>query len=249
VARGSPRSLPSPWANAAGSAVDLARPYRSFHGVLSEHASGTTVDAIAESLLHCADLGQRHGIERPVLRACTRSRHLKLLPPGNDYRVHERAVVVESIARNSQGNKLWARLIAWTTRLPAPVAAAFTWKGCRQAGMLPTTWNVGAERLFVFMAVLRTRDNTGETRPRSRGSGGPPVALIVMSGRRVVSIRGLPKRAISSQALSSDIEAALVNLSFNPARRPYAVVADCFFFKLRIRGELLERPVFTFGNE
>jgi hypothetical protein len=41
-----------------------------FTCVLSERASGTTVDAIAEFLLRRADLcQQRHGIERPVLRA------------------------------------------------------------------------------------------------------------------------------------------------------------------------------------
>jgi hypothetical protein len=39
-------------------------------GSLSERASGTTVDAIAEFLLRCADLRQqRHRIERAVLLA------------------------------------------------------------------------------------------------------------------------------------------------------------------------------------
>jgi len=57
-------------------------------GSLSESASRTTVDAIAEFLLRCADLRQqRHRIERVILLA------QPLL--GNDQLVHESAVVVE----------------------------------------------------------------------------------------------------------------------------------------------------------
>src|SRR5438105_9808049 len=40
--------------------------------ILSECASSTTIDAIAEFLLRCADLRQqRHGIEHPILLAQT----------------------------------------------------------------------------------------------------------------------------------------------------------------------------------
>src|SRR5215217_8793448 len=60
-----------------------------------------------------------------VLLVGTRSRHLELLPatPGNDHLVHEPLSLSKSTPRNSQGNKLWARLIASTTRLPSRVTS------------------------------------------------------------------------------------------------------------------------------
>src|SRR5258705_6091796 len=53
-----------------GRAVHDRRRITLSSGSLSERASGTTVDAIAEFLLRCADLSQQcHGIERAVLLA------------------------------------------------------------------------------------------------------------------------------------------------------------------------------------